>query len=420
MAKNKNFLIQALRENEAAKGKKADDYFECNASVVSYSTGFPVLDYYLGYRVNVFNKKNEFVQSYPSLGITAGSFVMFIGKPSTSKTSTAISIAANIVRNFDNGTVIHYDLEQSCNYTRIQALTRLPMQEMKDGKYILRQEKTTLEDMKASIMRLYHEKISNPDKYKYKTGKVNEFNEEIELFEPTVIIIDSIATITMTMEDGSSKSIEKLEEIGTQTDRMRLTGEIGRFFNEIMPYIRTANITVIGINQIKVNPQMGLIKQPAQVLGLQMSENIPGGYTPLFLSHILLRFNAVTSEKYTEEEDGWGGFKVKCDIIKSRVSQALRSCYLMYDKTHGIDMVRSTVEYAKDMGLIGGNRNGYYFNNYKDEKFTLRNMPGDFRANTHLYKIMKDEVIPLLDKNLSSISPEEMYVPDEEMNFYDL
>lgn len=417
----KNYMIEALRANEAAKGKKADDYFNCNASVVSYSTGYPVLDYYLGYTVNVFNDKNEFVESYPSLGITAGSFIMFIGKPSTSKTATAVSIAANIVRKFDNGTVFHFDLEQAMNYTRIQALTRLPMQEMKNGKYILRQQNHTLEDIKATIVRVYNEKMSNPDKYKYKTGKLNEFNEEIELFEPTVMLIDSIACITMQMEDGSAKSLEKMEEIASQTERMRLTGEIGRFFNEIMPMLRAANITVIGINQIKVNPNMGIIKQPAQVLGLGVNEAVPGGNAPLFLAHILIRFNAVTSDKYSDETDGWGGFKVKCDIIKSRVSQALRSCFLMYDKTHGIDMVRSTVEYAKDIGLVTGNRNGYYFTTDADKhKFTLANMPRDFRETPILFKIMKDTVIPPLSANLSSVAPEEMYIPEEEMNFYDL
>ena len=35
-------------------------------------------------------------------------------------------------------------------------------------------------------------------------------------------------------------------------------------------------------------------------------------------------------------------------------------------------------------------------------------------------KIMKDNVIPLLETNLSGISPEELIVPDEETNFYDL
>ncbi len=272
----KNVLVEALRANEAAKGKKADDYFSANASVISYSTGFPVLDYYLGYKVNVCDENGNFKESYPSLGITAGSYVLFIGKPSTSKTATAVKIAANIVRKFDNGTIIHFDLEQAMNYSRVQALTRLPMNEIRDGKYILRQEKCTLEDMKATIMRLYHEKVNNPDIYKYKTGKLNEFGEEIEIFEPSVIILDSIATITMALDGGDAKTLDKLEEISSQTDRMRLTAEIGRFFNEVMAYLREANITLIAINQIKTNPQMGIVKSPAEILGLKQDETLPG------------------------------------------------------------------------------------------------------------------------------------------------
>ena len=106
----KNALIAALRANDALKGKKADNYFDANASVISYSTGFPVLDYYLGYTVNVCKEDGTLDYSYPSLGITAGSYVLFVGKPSTSKTATAVKIAANIVRPFNNGTIIHFDL----------------------------------------------------------------------------------------------------------------------------------------------------------------------------------------------------------------------------------------------------------------------------------------------------------------------
>ena len=416
----KNVLVEALRANEAAKGKKADDYFNCNASVISYSTGFPVLDYYLGYKVNVCDKDGKYVESYPSLGITAGSYVLFIGNPSTSKTATAVKIAANIVRPFKNGTIIHFDLEQAMNYSRIQALTKLPMNDMRDGKYILRQEQCTLEDMKSTIIRLYNEKVNNPQLYKYKTGKLNEFGEEIEIFEPSVIILDSIATITMALEDGSAKTLEKLEEVSTQTDRMRLSGEIGRFFNEIPSYLREANITLIAINQIKVKPQMGIVKSPAEILGLRQDESLPGGRTPQYLAHILLKFVAVGGEKYSDEDEGFSGFKVKVEIIKSRVSAALKNLSLIYDKNSGIDMVRSTVDYAKEMGLVSGNKNGYYFVTDKDEKFTLMNMPQDFRNNPKLYKIMKDNVIPILETNLSGIRPEEMDVPDEEQNFYDL
>lgn len=416
---SKNILLNALRDNEASKGKKGDDFFDANASTISYSTGFPVLDYYLGYKVNVYDDDGQYLYSYPSVGITAGSYVLFIGKPSTSKTATAIKIASNIVRKFDNGLVIHFDLEQALNYSRIQALTRIPMNEL-ESKYILRQEDCTLENMKSTIMRLYNEKVNNPNDYMYNTGLKNEFGEEIQAFVPTVLILDSIATITMSIDGGEAKKLEKLEEISSQTDRMRLTGEIGRFFNEILPYLRKANITLIAINQIKTNPQMGIVKSPAEILGLKQDETLPGGNTPKFLAHILLKFVAIGGEKYTEEDEGFTGFKVKVEIIKSRVSAALKNVELVYNSNTGIDMVRSTVAYAKDMGLIGGNKNGYYFLSDKDEKFTLANMPEDFKNNPKLFKIMKDNVIPLLEKNLSGIKPEEMEIAEEELNFYDL
>lgn len=267
----KNLLLEALRNN----GSKNSDYFDCNASVISYKTGFPVLDYYLGYKVNIYDDDMNIIDSYPSLGITAGSYVEFIGKSSTGKTTMAIQVAANIIRGFDNGMVIHYDLERALNYSRIQVLSKFKMSEM-GSKYVLRQEKTSLEDMKASIIQIYMEKTKD-DTYKYNTGKKNEFNEDIILYEPTVIILDSIASITMSLNENDKKELAKLEEISTQTDRMRLTGEIGRFFSEILPYLRAANITLIAINHIKVNPGMGIVKTPAELLYLKVDETIPGG-----------------------------------------------------------------------------------------------------------------------------------------------
>ena len=409
----KNFLVEALRNNSGKKG----NYFDCNASVISYKTGFPVLDYYLGYRVNVFDNDNTLIDSYPSIGVTAGSYIEFIGKPSTSKTTTAVQIASNIVRDFDNGIVVHFDLEQAMNYTRIQALSKFSMSEMANGKYILRQEKTTLEDMKKTIMDIYVEKTSNPDMYKYDTGKLNEFGEKIELYEPTVIILDSIATITMSLNTSDKKELAKLEEIGTQTDRMRLTGEIGRFFNEIMPYIRTANITLIAINQIKTNPNMGIVKSPSEILYLKQDEALPGGKTPQFLAHILIKFVAVGGEKYTYEDDGFDGFGVRLEIIKARTNQAGQVVPLIYDKVRGIDSLRSSVNYAKEIGILGGNRNGYYLGDDKDNKFTLKNMHEDFKANTGLYKTLYDNIIPILESRLSALRPEEMEIPKEELDY---
>lgn len=409
----KNFLIEALRETS---GK--NNLFENNASVISYKTGFPVLDYYLGYRVNVFDEKtNELTTSYPCIGITAGSYIEFIGKPSTSKTTTAVQVAANIVRKFDNGSVIHFDLEQAMNYTRIQTLTKFTISELNDGKYILRQEKNTLEDMKKTITKLSMEKENNKELYRYKTGKVNEFGEEIELYEPTVIILDSIASITNGLNMNVKKDVEKMQEIGTQTDRMRLTGEIGRFFNEILPYLRTYNIILIAINQIKTNPNMGVVKSPAEILYLSQDEALPGGKTPQFLAHILIKFVAVGGEKYTYEEHGFDGFGVKLNIVKSRTNQAGQTFPLIYDKVRGMDSLRSSVHYAKEIGILGGNKNGYYLNGDKEHKFTLKDMHKDFRENRELYKVLYGNIIPVLENRLSTISPEEMPVVEEEYDY---
>ena len=412
----KNFLVQALRQAlRQATGKK--NLFDANASVISYKTGFPVLDYYLGYRVNVYNDDNEIVSSYPSIGITAGSYVEFIGKPSTSKTTTAIQIAANIVRNFDNGFVIHYDLEQALNYTRIQTLTKFDIRDIEGGKYILRQENQTLENIKESIVEIAAEKENHPDEYKYKTGKLNEFGEEIEIYEPTVIILDSIASITNGLDINNKKEMEKMKEIGTQTDRMRLTGEIGRFFNEILTQLRTYNIILIAINQIKVNPNMGIIKSPAEILYLDQDEALPGGRTPQFLAHILLKFIAVGSEKYNKEDEGFDGFGIKVKIIKSRTNQAGQIVPLIYDKVRGLDSLRSSVRYAKEIGLLNGNKNGYYFEDDKEHKFTLKNMHKDFKENRELYQCLYGRIIPHLEEHLSAVSPEEMEIVEEEFNY---
>jgi hypothetical protein len=290
----------------------------------------------------------------------------------------------------------------------------MPINELEE-KYIIRQENITLNDIKASIIDIYNEKVSNPSKYKYNTGKQNEFNKDIILYEPTVIILDSIATIT----NGLDAEIE--EDISKQTDKTRLAGEISRFFNEVLGPMREANIILIAINQIKQKIAMNAyVHEAADILGLGQNESLPGGKTHQYLAHILLKFEANGSEKFTVEDDGFIGFGVRIKIIKSRVSAAMNVVNMIYDSNSGINMIRSTVKFAKDIGLLGGNKNGYYFASNKDDKFTLKNMPNDFKENPNLYKIMHDTIMPVLEQNLSGITPEEISVPQEETNFYDL
>lgn len=128
---------------------------------------------------------------------------------------------------------------------------------------------------------------------------------------------------------------------------------------------------------------------------------------------------AVGADKYTLEDDGFDGFGIRIEIIKSRVNQAGQSVNLIYDKMNGIDSIRSTIAYMKDLGLVGGNKNSMYFINNKDQKFSLVNVRSEFRERKELYKIMYDIVVPVLESRLSCLSEEEseMEAIDEEYDY---
>lgn len=85
----------------------------------------------------------------------------------------------------------------------------------------------------------------------------------------------------------------------------------------------------------------------------------------------------------------------------------------------GIDSIRSTIAYMKELGLTGGNKNGMYFINNKENKFSLVNVKSEFRERKELYKIMYDTVVPILESRLSCLSSDEseMEAIDEEYDY---
>lgn len=141
------------------------------------------------------------------------------------------------------------------------------------------------------------------------------------------------------------------------------------------------------------------------------------GRAPQYLAHVLIKFIACGSEKYNADDDGFDGFGVDAEIIKSRTNQAGQKVNLVYDKVRGFDTIRTSFNYAKSLGIVGGNRNGYYLGDNKDLKFTLKNMTMEFRENPELIKNLYSHIIPPLEKRLSTIRPEEMEVVDEVMDY---
>ena len=115
--------------------------------------------------------------------------------------------------------------------------------------------------------------------------------------------------------------------------------------------------------------------------------------------------------------DGFDGFGINIEIIKSRSNQAGQKVKVIYDKVRGIDPVRTCIAYAKEQGSIGGNKNALYFINNKDKKFPLRTVNEFFRENREMYKIMYDHILPSLQEKLSSVSEDDLDVVDEIMDY---
>jgi hypothetical protein len=414
MAKRGNLLLDALRENDASRGKKAKGYFLPTANRISYPTGFPELDYKLGY--TVIPKNGE---PYTNLGVASGTYVLCIGKSSTGKSSFVIEAVTNIIRPFfdKGGFIIHFDNERATTYQRIHSLTDVPIEEL-EASYVINQTKVSVDDMKSTIYDIYKEKTENRSKYEYDTGKLNEFGEPIKMLVPTGIIIDSIANLTKNFKEQKD---EENAEIGSQTDRLRLTGDIGRFLHEIMNFLNEANIILFAVNHIMINPQLGVIKSPSEMLYLKQDETLPGGRTQFNVAHLVLKFVAVGSEKYDKSEEGFNGFMNKIEIIKSRTNADGKTLNIIYDKETGHSPIRSTVESLHDYGLVSGNKNGYYFTNDPNKnKFVLATMEESFNENPELYRVMIEAAKPIYSEFLGTPPGEGAHENMELMNgFYD-
>lgn len=407
----KNILMESLRSDN-----KTGELFNSNSTFVAYKTGFPTLDYNLGFNVNVFNDNNELVEMYPALGITTGSIVTIIGKTHVGKTTLAIQIASNIVRPFPNGCVIHFDTEGGTNMTRIGILSKYTSTEMKEGKYVLRQSGCSIEEIKLMIAKIYQEKTGNPKQYQYDTGKLDEFGDKIVAYEPTCIIIDSVASLTTFINENTKDGKASLEEISSQTDVMRLTAEVGRFLKESMQMMKSANIILFLINHIKTKPGMGVPTAP-ELRYLKQDETLPCGKALQYYTNTMIRLTAVGAEKYSIEEHGFDGFGVQAQFIKNRSNADGTIAPLVFDKIRGYDSLRSSIMYAKGIEMLGGNKNGYYFINNKENKFTFIHAKEEFAENRELYKIMYSHIVPVLEKSLSTIKPEDNIIVDEEMDY---
>lgn len=384
-----NRLLDKLRE------KDKHGFFKPSQVSVNYPTGFLPFDYLNGYKVKVMDMNETVIGSYPAVGISGGTFVTVIGKSGVAKTTWVIQTAFNMVKSFqDDAFIMCYDLEQALNYTRIKNITGATQEEL-DNKFVLRQEKNYIEDIFDSIISIAKMKETNKSDFIYDTGKVDEFNKPIKAYVPTVVIIDSIPTLT-------SRDTEGEEEMKGQTDAMRAAKQLKQFYSRLMPIIKTYNITIFAINHINTKIEVSAFaKTQAQTMYLRQDESLPGGIAPIYYANTLIKF--ISSTKFKEEDDGFDGFMVRAELIKSRSNKAGQACNLIYNQLTGFDPILTVYQYAVDNDLVDG-RNPYkYFKMNKDVKFDSRKFRDEFNKDERIRNILMESTLPKLEELLSYV-----------------
>jgi hypothetical protein len=329
----------------------------------------------------------------------------------THNTTLVVQMAANIIRQYRNSIIIHYDCESRFDISRGENISQLPISDFNNGTYTLKSGLVTLDIMQESIVDLYANKMKMKDELMIKTGRMNEFGEEIEILEPTVIIIDSITSvINESFSVNDSKDMNKLGGLRSNTAGARDAKTLKGFLKDIIPLCKEANIIIYAINHINGNMSMNAFSGPTKQQNfMKQDEAIPGGKVLIFYPYNIIKMIAKTSDDFTEDSDGFNGHMVAFEPVKSSSNQSGNtskgvSFEMVFSYKDGFDSLRSLILYGKEKGIIEGNKPRMKFKDDPSFTFSFKNIHAE-KNEKPIWDNIKKYIMPELETHLSFVEP---------------
>jgi RecA/RadA recombinase len=283
------------------------------------------------------------------LGVTASRIYNFAGPTSTGKTSMAIDLAYRIVKPYENGHIYLMDYEHAFEPVRVQQLTGLYIDEIEDkftltedvgakGLFDEKREPITVTSIGKLVDQIYEFKMAHKD-------ELMTIIDGIPTFEPTVIIIDSIAaTITDKQQEESGSN--------NMTGATRAK-DLGETFNILNPKLAPANITMFLINHIHDAVSTGT-PQAAMLRDMKQGETMPGGKALNYLigTTVVLR----RGSKHMAEKSPYGidGMEVTMVLAKSRGAATGKMRTLIFIPERGFLWDLSLFDYLSSNGKLEG------------------------------------------------------------------
>lgn len=391
-----------MKKVQSLYQKEKDPRMSMNASCnVAYPTHFLSFDFLNGVVVTVENEEKKLNYTYNSIGIQDGTMICFAGRSGCGKTTMAIQMAGNIVRDIDEAFIIHEDIERGIGDSRLEQLLNLGDQY--DVKYMRRNQGISTETFQKRMKILHDEKLNNRDKYLYDTGYVDGKGEKIYKLAPTVVLLDSWAML-------SPDDIIEEEEITSNMAQASATKKNTSMIKKVFNYLKAANIILFIINHIK--PDISLIPKKAQLSWLKPGERLPGGETIVYLFDNIFKFDDNT--KLKEDKDlGIDGIFVDIIFVKSRSGKPGRSATFVLDYATGFDNELSLYILLKKYNKVKGAGAFLYLDGLETIKFSQKKLKEKLRTEPEFLQHFSKLALEILQNEIiNSVSATEKIKKD--------
>lgn len=381
-------LIDDLRANDKKGLFKSTDAF------VNYPTGFLPLDYANGFVLDVYNEKTKKIEKRPIIGLMGGKFTYILGWSGTGKSTLAAQIAANILRPFKDGILNYVDAEHTAIKQRLLDLSGFRQD---DDRLILNTENTSIEAVMRIMTELCEKKEAGGNNYKYDIPYFTKNGKAVKAYIPTFIIIDSLYAFC------SEKFFDESDVLDKGTGAMREARQVAEFLDKSLPLMDKYNINVLLLNHLKPKGKLDPYASPApQLIMLKPDETVPKGYAPFYLAQNALRLNAIKSNFYTKESEGFSGMKVTCQIAKTKTTFIGATLDLSFNERFGFDPVYTLYEFASNSGIIQGRNPYLYFVGFDSIKFNRKDFRKRYIDDTEFRAMTNEAIKPLLNSLLGS------------------
>lgn len=390
--------------------------FEKNELVdYCYPTGISVIDYSLGYKVNVRDETGKIIKQRTCLGLQAGSFNVLTGATQSFKTTIGTQMLANIAY-ANAGNCVHIDAENRLSLQRAKTLTKLPEQWF-DGthpRYAIKYGAIGYDTLQAYVTEIYERKMQHKTLLLKDTGEVDDHNCPIWLMPPTVVFLDSISDVISKEYDmRDKKEWDKQKEMRSNTDGMQNAKTLKGVISDILPMMKEANIIFITIAHENANVAMTAFAGPKKQFQYGNKDiKISGGKAIEYNASALMTFTGEIKEdsRYHVSTDGFEGNTVLYEPTKVSTNESgntktgLGFRIIIDKRREGVDNIRTLVKFLEDKGRIKGDRRGYKVISDKgeelSEKFSWKNIYEDFQKDKVTYKTFmlaaKEELEKLL------------------------